>query len=159
MVTKKINDMKQLKDYLHLYLGCEVQFEFTTVVQRKELRNGKLLGIDMGGIVHEVLIHCHGYHKARLDSIKPILRPLDSMTEEEQIFICCMHLPNDWEIVRLLEQDEDDWAMRLKTKDEEADYKTLYVSKKKFTPELFNWLLKNHFDLFNLIPSGLAIEK
>lgn len=60
--------------------------------------------------------------------VKPYLRPMPSMTEEEKI-----------EYIK--ERD----------KDKAADmYRTTYLA--------VDWLIKNHFDYHNLIPMGLALE-
>ena len=72
------------------------------------------------------------------DEIKPYLRPMSSMTEEEK-----------WEYTNLcFEEDREafvfgEWAT-----------KTYYHD----TIESIDWLNKNHFDYRGLIEKGLAIE-
>jgi len=41
------------------------------------------------------------------------------------------------------------------------EYKKVYLfeDKKAFNPQSFLWMLKNHFDIFSLIESGIALEK
>lgn len=68
----------------------------------------------------------------RIESIKPYLRPLSSMTEEEKV-----------EYEELEKQCES-----LPT--------FAYISVSKCI--LFDWLNKHHFDYRNLIMGGLAIE-
>lgn len=66
---------------------------------------------------------------------KPILRPLSSMTEEEAKEI------GWW----------DDWDNRIAyAKDFKEDW--------MFSSSNMLWLLKNSFDLFNLIPERLAVN-
>lgn len=88
--------------------------------------------------------------------IKPMLRRLEDITEEEQVFICHLHMPAGWKGVRLLENSEDDWGMRI-LYDQET-FKSLYVRKDRLTPKAFNYLLKQGFDLFGLIDAGLAVD-
>jgi hypothetical protein len=66
--------------------------------------------------------------------IKPILRPLSDMTEEESKEIGFWGVWHDVEF-NALAWDDVHWS-----------------------PEDFRILLSHHFDLFNLIPEGLAID-
>ena len=65
---------KELKDYLHLYLGCEVLVE-------GDIR--KLITIYLNGYV-EVNYNDIGGQEFPINEIKPILRPLSDMTEDEE---------------------------------------------------------------------------
>lgn len=72
--------MKELKDYLHLYLGCECIGYYRTkdgntgeeviVELRKTLVSVSIDGFDLNG-------------NLKVEEFKPILRPLSDMTEEE----------------------------------------------------------------------------
>lgn len=66
-----------------------------------------------------------------IDSVKPYLRPMSSMTEEEydQLYIDSRVKEDSVDILDALENDMD----------------------------AIQWLLKNHFDFMGLIPKGLAI--
>lgn len=55
--------MKDIKDYLHFYLGCEA----VTVKSKPEIITGHIIDLVNGNFYHA----------------KPILRPLSDMTEEE----------------------------------------------------------------------------
>ena len=68
----------------------------------------------------------------KISEIKPYLRPMDSMTEEEydQLYIDSRVKNDSIDILDALENDMD----------------------------AIDWLLKNHFDFRGLIPKGLAIE-
>jgi len=113
--------MKEIKDYLHLYLGCEVLCDKAT--SGSIILNGHLIdsALTVGA------------------TITPLLRPLSSMTEEEMQECGNMeyNFSNDPEL--------NTW-----------DYKAFETL---LSPEQFAWLLKRRFDLFNLIESGLAIDK
>lgn len=66
-----------------------------------------------------------------IDQVKPYLRPMSSMTEEEAIkYITLTHYNTD---------------------DNGKPYRELTV-------EALDWLLANHFDFRGLIPMGLALE-
>lgn len=101
--------MKEIKNYLHLYLGCEVS-----------LPNGDkyiLKPSNLPNNFRDLPKPING---------KPILRQIDSMTQDERI-----------EVRKL--------------------------SELSFTfsggAEVTNYLLSKYFDLFGLIPSGLAVDK
>lgn len=64
--------MKELKDCIHLYLGSPVFDSYTNQVADLVGVNGETYYIKFG-IIHE----------RNLSEIKPILRPLESMTEQE----------------------------------------------------------------------------
>jgi hypothetical protein len=66
--------MKELKDYLHLYIGCKGKFQYDLV--RGE---ATMIGVDNYG----VKISCMD-DWILFRYFKPILRPLSDMTEEEQ---------------------------------------------------------------------------
>lgn len=143
--------MTKFKDVLNLYLGCEFEFDnrrwvfkeihrHTIRLVRNDDKYGKFVDINP-------------------EQGKPILRRLEDATEEEQIFLCSLQMPPGWAGVKLLDQTADDWAMRIKMQTEGGDgSKSVYVSKRKFTPAVFRYLLSKNFDLFNLIDNGEAID-
>lgn len=67
-----------------------------------------------------------------IETIKPYLRPMSSMTEEEE----CQFTDYYAQIKAMMN----------------------YLDFAKECGNLVNWLLKNHFDFRGLIPKGLAIE-
>lgn len=66
-----------------------------------------------------------------IENIKPYLRPMSSMTEEE-----ATEYANCGNIIAISPQND-------------------YLIP---NPKSINWLLENHFDFMGLIPKGLAIE-
>lgn len=74
----------------------------------------------------------------RIESIKPYLRPMSSMTEEEKK-----------EFDNFCVIDEFVWEGKT-----EIGYKNQAI----IMSVAINWLLKKHFDFMDLIPKGLAIE-
>jgi hypothetical protein len=72
--------MKDLKEFLHLYLGCNIDFED----EHGDIRTGKLLRVKYN---HEcsAVIDCNGKRYYRnTEELQLHLRPLTAMTEEEE---------------------------------------------------------------------------
>ncbi len=148
---------KKIEDYLHLYLGCEME---------------------RGGIVTGALLQAakEAAFNAWLD-FKPILRPLSDMTEEEAADVYTierdriLHTPTidhdlskridfGWVVTRL-----DHMNIGLLIRFDGVCYKVVDEGKRPTIepamnqPLIFHYLLSKRFDLFNLIPDGLAIDK
>ena len=70
--------------------------------------------------------------------IKPFLRPMSSMTDEEKKEFDKFSIINEFV-----------WK---------GDSKNGYKNQAIIMSDAINWLLKKHFDIFDLIPKGLAIE-
>lgn len=181
---------KKIQDYLHLLIGCDV------LVQGEE-RTGILTGIMNGGyeceIQYRLLDNPHHLEEepesANYLDVKPILRPLSDMTDQEIItaskFICA--IPNEKEFNYEIQRCHNSVGARFwsgiftsgqyfsiwneKNKPggtghvEVGWYSDQKIDKRK-TRELWKvggcheltiYLLKQAFDLFELIPSGLAI--
>lgn len=125
---------KNIKDYLHLYLGCEVicpdPFKDEGVNTR-----GYLTGIH-GEHGPEIQL-IEGYHASEnpeyfdYSQIKLIVRPLSSMTEGE--------------------------GNELENIGHNAVLNKFEIN--RFHAERIKYLLSKGFDLFGLIEAGLAIEK
>lgn len=121
---------KKIEDYLHLYMGCEVEFGYE---DRK--KRGQLIGkTGLGWQVDEHRIHSP-IHAVRDELIKPILRPLADMNLEEGKFFDAEN-----------EKELGEWK-----------YQFGYFG--VLPPDDFHYLLSRHFDLFGLIDAGLAIDK
>lgn len=117
--------MKDIKDYLHLYLGCKVEIGATLP--------GMLLGVE--GNTAFVKHFTEGRICMALKQVKPILRPLSDMTEEEGV------------------EAEVAWK-------EGSNYgETIGQGLNCAYAYRLKYLLSKGFDLFNLIPKGLAIDK
>jgi len=118
-------EQTKFKDIAHLYLGCEVSADkafypgFKAKLISTMVTNSFADGIPLSNI--------------EFFAVKPLLRKLDSMTEEEhnQLMKICL---ND-------------------------EFKTLDKAPVGCgCPKGFAWLLYKHFDLFNLIESGEALD-
>lgn len=155
---------KNIKDYLHLYLGCEVGIKDGGILYGNE----KMTEINTYGYVH--LYERDGYWP--IDQIKPILRPLSDMSEEERKEL--------WKYIFKREFNEN--GIIVFRKDRTTSTEPRYVMSsglerlgiemngtiwadsdlspfKHNQHEVTLWLLSKRFDLFGLIESGLAIDK
>ena len=72
-----------------------------------------------------------------IDGCKPYLFPLSSMTEEQKVEYDKMSELDIEYTITQIENNSQIWTSRLNR---------------------FNWLLKNHFDVYGLIPMDLAID-
>ncbi len=127
---------EDLTRFLPLYLGCDIRFSRPSGASIEKLTAADLNDIETGFI--------------SLSLIKPILRPLSSMTKEE-----AKEFLGDAGIKAFIYEIAEGGIKYLEDEDAGAEY--LFFS--AIDPQRFHWLLSKHFDLFNLIPSGLAIDK
>lgn len=127
---------KKIQDYLHLYLGCECRMTKSSYHAVHELH----LSVKTSFTLTAKLLH-YFIAPTTMAVIKPLLRPLSDMTEEE--LQECGNLVYDF--------SDDQSGLDLNNHRWEDFYLT--------TSEQFHWLLSRHFDLFGLIESGLAIDK
>ena len=137
--------MKELKDYLHLYLGCQF------VVK---INNTDMLSAPM--VLDEAALFSASRSESYFDFIKPIpiLRPLSDMTQDEADVIWGIL---DWneritgvaritDIIREFDVIEED-------NDTTSNAHWGYLCK------IFPYLLKYGFDLFGLHEAGLCLYK
>jgi hypothetical protein len=119
---------KKIQDYLHLYLGCECVWQDS----RAEItNNGKGKLTEIGKRI--AVIESKGELAECMPfEAKPILRPLSDMTEEEE------------------DKFYSFWSGSCST----GNLKLSIEREAQATM----FLLSKHFDLFGLIPAGLAID-
>lgn len=114
-------DKDLLLKYLCMALPYEVIIEYNndSCVETREMGLGSL-------------------HDFMVDNaeVKPYLRSISSMTEEEKT-----QMTHDCYVISL-----------------DFEYKTADMVALWNTPRVINWLLENHFDFMGLISKGLAIE-
>jgi hypothetical protein len=136
-----------IKDYLHLYLGCQAIIKDDDGADRKFHLNAYNLN----------------YYRDWISAVKPILRPLDDMTEEEAQPLCQMQINGLQEGDRATISQFNMFYKRCEFYIHHSDDPELHVyrflSFKEFNPKQFAYLLSKGFDLFGLIDAGLAIEK
>lgn len=93
----------------------------------------RLVNIDAHTHDGVLMTNCGSWYY--LDEIKPYLFPLSSMTEEQKVEFDKMAELDVEYIITLIKNDVRNWTSGLNR---------------------LNWLLKNHFDVYDLIPMGLA---
>jgi hypothetical protein len=128
---------KELNNYLHLYLGYDVSVQIEVY--------GKIRFALLTGINNDYyFLHVDGdmsstsYYRGKY-SVKPILRPLSDMTEEEKTYISMM-----WN----LEIDKN-YCIEQSGSRMESD--SIF--------EVTQFLLSKQFDIFELIDAEIAIDK
>jgi hypothetical protein len=125
-----------IKDYLHLYLGCDVCREHKESRSKKFFEYAKLVGISMSEVEKDkhvaiLEVGLDHFHEWYVEETILVLRPLSDMTEEESSL--CRKMFNDTtDNNKLLGEVE---AAR-----------TVY-------------LLSKGFDLFGLHDAGLCLYK
>lgn len=161
---------KKIEDYLHLYLGCECMVDG---------RKGTIEGVSTssaGCSGNNPLIYFEDGEVSAgeedIEDVKPILRPIESMTEDERAAI--------WEIVFNRPFPQSGRTMIVDRETHSAHPRWILMSGverlgisfngydvwadsdlqhwKHNQHEITRYLLSKHFDLFDLIPSGLAIS-
>jgi hypothetical protein len=129
--------MRDIKDYLHLYMGCSVLTEHDAL---------------MNGEPHVMTINVNNLFALlyKYKNTKPLLRSLSDMTEEEAAEVAdilgnASHLSKESKIAqvmeilpRLLHMQTNVWGIN-------------WI-------KLTVYLLSKGFDLFNLIPDNLALD-
>ena len=115
------------KELLLSYLSMALPYKIKVCLYEKE--TCILLGIDG----YEVYLDVDS-DSFRMESIKPYLRPMSSMTDEEVMEFNNIPSTRNYQIVN----GDLPWDV--------ANYKQI------------QWLLKKHFDFMDLIPKGLALE-
>jgi hypothetical protein len=140
--------MKDIRSYLHLYVGCECEASQEGVKFTYNIK-----------ITPELLCD--------YDWIKPILRPLSDMTEDEAVeFIHLKHRSilcniDRTEVTKIIFGESKNIIhftyFKKRGCGAEGGGQTYYVNQSD--PEQFMFLLSKGFDLFDLIPAGLAIDR
>jgi hypothetical protein len=165
--------MKDIKDYLHLYKDCMVQVKRKNDTEynvgrvceiTSKSNHGDWIVVRFDDVIKvtsqtwETSTSNAHYFFFGDDYIVPILRPLSSMTEEEAIEVARV---SEWEghfrDVKVTKSKFDDlivsWDGMPESREEfNATGEFFYCA------EQFLYLLSKHFDLFNLIEEGLAID-
>ena len=170
---------KNIKDYLHLYLGCDVK--------NTGGKTGKMVSVDASGII---MVYPNddprGHFLSMQGVMRLILRPLSSMTEAEfteLALIIFHHKDTDYKIsedeldIEMFYNDggnmvdldvavganiscrcyegqiavREDGSIHLFDEDDKPE--NVYN-----IPEAIRYLLSKHFDIFGLIGTALAIN-
>lgn len=151
---------KQLKDYLHYYLGCQMYAYTLESVTNGWLEKQMSKNPQMG---YSYELTAGNLKKTLEDGYLPILRKLESMTEEEAEDLARLVTPKfRWEDIRILEVKPTEIHFMDGSKwygDGVEEFNDCYISLIEFAPACFHYLLSRGFDLFGLINAGLAVDK
>lgn len=136
---------KNIKDVIHLYLGCEVEYGY-----EGRTRIGKLVGNDerYGWQIFDPGRPFAPYHHVRVGLLKLLLRPLSSMTEEELkewIGPASVNFTEHYCKKKLREISSSIYGL--------FNYIGFYGNYNSIP-----WLLSKGFDLFGLLDAGLAVD-
>jgi hypothetical protein len=146
--------MRDIKEYIHHYLGCEVAREHKDDRSELFFEYGKLVGVSQSEIEPErsvaiIDVGLDHQHEWYVEETKPILRKLSSMTEEEL---------KEWVGSPAL-SFTDHYCKKSLGKINHSIYGLYNFISFYGNSDSIPWLLSKHFDLFDLISSGLAIDK
>lgn len=132
----------EIKDYLHFYIGCDCICDNGVIVRRR--------------ITPELLVkESNGFAE-----LKPILRKLSDMTEEEKEKLFDHLWPTGlWGIAWSGKIDVIDHILDLQDHWSDLGERVQNILSIKAMSAMLNWLRKNSFDADELIPAGLAIDK
>ena len=136
------NETKLTPADLALYLGAECEVTYSP---------GGFEYYDNGGIylISGGLINEYGKGEA---AIKPILRPLSDMTEDEARNVYKITTGEDYPA-------NDAKSEVFAVQDEEFLSAQMEIGAMMGQPAVWRYLLSRHFDLFGWIEAGLAIDK
>jgi hypothetical protein len=149
--------MKKIEDYLPGYLGCEVRTNDHDLGEKKIYgRVGRLIGYSSYPVPECTLAFRAGEHGHVAPMfLKPLLRPLSDMTGEEAQELGKRLLLVNGENCRAYKTEEGLW--RVQFGNVSGDF--WLIDGSIFNQHQTIYLLKQRFDLFNLIPEGLAVDK
>lgn len=136
----------EFKDIAHLYIGAKLKCTGGHFAKNAN-------STDKDGHLYlspSILADCHE-RTFRYDDFKPIILPLSAMTKEQAL-----------SLVQMTERNIED-AYFCDQQFPHIFCRDIYDGVEifpltAFSPEQFTWLLKNHFDIYNLIESGQAID-
>lgn len=143
---------KELKDYLHLYLGCKMILE-------KSGRIITLIGLNIDGEGMDINDGEDWRHYS-IWPFKPLLRPLDSIKEEqaiELVKILVWEQYGDHPGTRIYESYKNSFGGIVVSWGESFREKVSISDMSRYSADQIRYLLSRHFDLFGLIESGLAL--
>lgn len=122
--------MKEIKDYIHHYIGQKVSRDHNGIIEYAKLVGVSQSEIERDRYVSVIDVDIDHFHEWYIEETILCLRPLSDMTEEYKDMLI------------------DDYNL--------GEYE---LANHMYTPSAFKKLLDDGFDVFELIPAGLAIDK
>jgi hypothetical protein len=152
---------KNIKDYLHLYLGCEMISSITGEEGFLHSVNMEFKVCDPSKREKSAYTSVQIKDRAEVRFITPewrlMLRPLSDITEEEAVEVTKPIVV--YGDIKNYRTYRNPFMRIIVSWGESHIEKYSPTDEKCFIPEQFHYLLSKHFDLFGLIESGLAIDK
>lgn len=161
---------KKLEDYLHYYLGVRGKLSVKYHDGEEEV-DAVLNACFVSGSHSFQCFDLDGNkweYTTILPAIKfrPFLRPLNEMTDDEAKTICNFHFETDWEVkersnllIYLTSGVFKTWIY-FNDSGNLFDHEDATGGESAYgTFEAVHYLLSKHFDIYELIPEGLAIDK
>ncbi len=148
--------MKKIEDYLHLYLGAPCDFKISMPHNFHVMPERRMIDVR---VLHNVM--------SGLATCKPILRPLSDMTEDEakELYGINPYAKGKWLVKSAIIEPnikgyqpniiKINWEGKEGVTGHGVGQDVMYLN--KIGAEQHRFLLSKHFDLFELIPAGLAI--
>ena len=118
---------------------------YGVILQCCEIVGEQLYSIDDKGLIN---------NDYDIEEVKPLLFPLSDMTEEqkEELFtLCNFYTSEDWE-----GKKTEILGIEIASRPDPAYCYDHSFRMWNIDMRAINWLLKNHFDIYELIPMGLA---
>lgn len=140
---------KKIENYLHLYLWCDVEIQATGM---EYISHDTNLAILTGVYSKSVILKIGDDDGIDLgcDDIKPILRPISDMTDEESNELEDAMWGNFQDAML----GDKESVLKMFINDSSQDRPGYSI-----TVKATNWLRKNGFDCDELIESGIAIKR
>lgn len=138
-----MTDKKEIKDYLHLYIGCKCHL--------LDYKNGEPKEF-------QLTVYNLNYYRDWISYIRPILRPLSSMVEGEAKEMAEMRGIKKVHFKRFEFDHGNDRIDVLYFNMQRRNIEWVYIFLKNLTPDQFRFFLSKSFDQFGLIDAGLAID-
>lgn len=136
---------QKIKDYLHMYYGGEALY-------------ARPSGIKAEKIDAFMLKHLEQF-PGSYDLVKPLLRPLSDIKKKEAREYASFYMNYIGDEVPV-HVDLGKGDVKIIVGDEENHCAVLWpLGPHGHKPESLRYLLSRHFDIFNLIPEGLALDK
>lgn len=135
----------ELKDVIHYYIGCDCRID-------GDNDTWHITGVDYAKFMIKVYSFTHDlYNFFDLSKVTPILRTIDSLTEDEK---------QTW---RKLQNEVINHTLEVISRDNrDADLKdegiVLWDDSYKTEAKIIHWMCSIGIDLFGLIESGIAIN-
>jgi hypothetical protein len=152
---------KKLEDYIQFYIGCNARLDHDEypdgiICKIEGYAQGKGVWI---GVKNE--IGATAYDWKPLRSIKPLLRPLKSMTEREILAFLRIEISKGEKSYEIKEPVMTDsyihYHIRIPYVNRGMFLKESH-SLTEFTPDEITWLLSKGFDLFKLLDYCMALD-